>query len=588
VLYSDDSPPVDQYDCIVVDECHRGYNLDREMSDQEMSFRSELDYISTYRRVLDHFDAVKIGLTATPAKHTIDIFGEPVFTYSYRQAVIDDKLVDHEPPYRIVTELNEDGMKWVAGDTMKLYRTRTGDVVSATTPDEVHIEVESFNKKVITESFNQTVCAALAEQIDPSLPGKTLVFCATDRHADMVVRLLNEAFANEYGAVDNDAVTKITGTADKPNQQIRNFKNEGLPSVVVTVDLLTTGIDVPAIVNLVFLRRVRSRIPYEQMLERATRLCKPIGKRYFRIYDAVDLYAALLPHTSMKFVVVNPKFTFKQLVNELVSLTDDTARSTVRDELVAKMLRKVRALTVQQVADFQDRAGKSTHQVLDDLRTEDLDACVDWWKSHGPIAKWLDDAPTGEGPVQIISGHQDTFRRIERGFKDGQAPKDYLESFDKYVRSHLNDMPALKLIAQRPRDLTRADLRALKLALDEAGYTEASLFAAWTQTTNQDIAATIIGFIRRGALGSPLIPYEDRVKAAMNRVLASRSWKPAQRKWLERIGKQLAIEKVLDRKALDSGSFKTQGGFKRLNKVFDGELERLLGDIGDAVWDDVG
>ena len=96
-------PPVDQYDCIVVDECHRGYLLDRELSDTELSFRSYDDYISKYRRVLDYFDAVKIGLTATPALHTTQIFGAPIFTYSYREAVIDGYLVDHEPPIQINT-----------------------------------------------------------------------------------------------------------------------------------------------------------------------------------------------------------------------------------------------------------------------------------------------------------------------------------------------------------------------------------------------------------------------------------------------------------------------------------------------------
>src|SRR5262249_35485 len=85
-------------DLMVVDECHRGYLLDREMSDAEMSFRSEADYISKYRRVLEHFDSVKIGLTATPALHTVQIFGDPIFTYSYREAVIDGYLVDHDPP----------------------------------------------------------------------------------------------------------------------------------------------------------------------------------------------------------------------------------------------------------------------------------------------------------------------------------------------------------------------------------------------------------------------------------------------------------------------------------------------------------
>ena len=76
---------VGQYDCIVVDECHRGYNLDQELSESELRFRDEADYISKYSRVIEFFDAVKIGLTATPALHTLEIFGGesnvPVYQY---------------------------------------------------------------------------------------------------------------------------------------------------------------------------------------------------------------------------------------------------------------------------------------------------------------------------------------------------------------------------------------------------------------------------------------------------------------------------------------------------------------------------
>src|SRR4029077_12163001 len=102
----------------------RGYLLDRELGDTEFQFRDERDYISKYRRVLDHFDAVKIGLTATPALHTTEIFGRPVFQYSYREAVIDGVLIDHEPPLQIVTALGEDGMSWKAGERMAVYNAR--------------------------------------------------------------------------------------------------------------------------------------------------------------------------------------------------------------------------------------------------------------------------------------------------------------------------------------------------------------------------------------------------------------------------------------------------------------------------------
>jgi type I restriction enzyme R subunit len=121
---SENNPPpaVDQYDCIIVDECHRGYLLDREMSETEQTFRSFEDYVSKYRRVIDYFSAVKIGLTATPALHTTEIFGPPIFTYSYREAVIDGFLIDHDPPFKITTDLSESGIVWQQGDEVELFK----------------------------------------------------------------------------------------------------------------------------------------------------------------------------------------------------------------------------------------------------------------------------------------------------------------------------------------------------------------------------------------------------------------------------------------------------------------------------------
>lgn len=584
-----DPIPVDEYDCIVIDECHRGYNLDRDLSESEFQFRSEADYISKYRRVLDHFDAVKIGLTATPALHTKEIFGAPVFTYGYRQAVVDGYLVDHEPPTRIVTKLAANGITWEAGEQVQVYRVRPQQLDLINTPDEVTIEIEQFNKQVITENFNRVVCARLAEHIDPSLPGKTLIFCATDRHADLVVKLLTEAFAAKYGACEHEAVVKITGNADKPASKIRHFKNERNPRVAVTVDLLTTGVDVPEITNLVFIRRVRSRILYEQMLGRATRLCDPIGKRYFRIFDAVDLYSALEPYSSMKPVVTNPQVSFGQLVEELGAVArDPELASIVSDELRAKLQRKRRSLSDAGRHAFAAKAGMAVDDLCEAMKSWDAATLLKWWTDHGALVTWLDREPSGDGPVLLISGHEDELLHEERGYGAAGKPEDYLESFAAFIRDNINLIPALQVVTQRPRELTRKQLRELKLALDEAGFTEARLESAWRDTTNQEVVATIIGHIRRQALGSPLVPYAERVKRAMERILKSRAWTTPQRKWLARIGDQLVEDKVVDREALDHGAFARDGGFNRLNKVFDGNLEELLGSIHEELWSDAG
>ncbi|MDR2215110.1 MAG: type I restriction-modification system endonuclease, partial [Nevskiaceae bacterium] len=218
---------VDAYDCIVVDECHRGYALDREMSEAESEHRDQADYISHYRRVLDHFDAVKIGLTATPALHTTQIFGVPVFTYSYREAVLDGYLIDHDPATVITTELSRGGIRYASGDEVLRLNRLTHGVESYNTPDALEFDVSQFNKKVLTEPFNQAVCAELTQHIDPYGPAKTLIFCATDEHADLVVRLLKQAYQDAgFNDVGDDAIIKITGASDKPLLLVRRYKNE--------------------------------------------------------------------------------------------------------------------------------------------------------------------------------------------------------------------------------------------------------------------------------------------------------------------------------------------------------------------------
>lgn len=588
ILTNDDPaqvPPVDAYDCIVVDECHRGYSLDREMGDTELTFRSEADYISKYRRVLDYFDAVKIGLTATPALHTTQIFGDPAYTYSYRQAVIDGTLVDHEPPVRIVTRLAEDGMTWKAGEELHVFNPATQKLDTIHLADELELELDDYNVRVQTENFNRVVCEALARRIDPADPGKTLIFCVSDAHCDMVVRLLKSALAQEHGGIEDDAVQKITGAADQPGKRLRRFRNEKFPMVAVTVDLLTTGVDVPKITNLVFLRRVRSRILYEQMMGRATRTCDEIGKQAFRIFDCVDLYAAIEPYSTMKPVVQNPAISFDTLFTELASVTDATARKLVFEQLVTKLQRTRRHLKGPARTAFEERTGMTPEDFVATLKKLTPEAASEWIKQHLYLSTLLDEAP-GEKRKTIVSMHEDVLIREEHGYGAGRKPEDYLESFATFVRDNLNAIPALVVVTQRPRDLTRQQLRELQLALDEADFTETKLRVAWRDITNQDIAATIIGFIRAKALGAPLIPYGERVDRATRKILASRKWNDQQRKWLERIGKQLKTEVVVDRDVLDSGEFKAQGGYKLINNKLDGGLDGVLKELTDYIWSD--
>jgi type I restriction enzyme, R subunit len=578
--------PVDWYDCLVIDECHRGYSLDQQMTDGELLFRDEADYISKYRRVIEHFDAVKVGLTATPALHTKEIFGPPIYEYSYRQAVVDGWLVDHEPPFNLVTKLSQDGIKWKRGEVIQTFNSKSKQLQLFNTPDEVKVKVDAFNRKVITENFNRTVCQALAEQIDPSLPGKTLIFCVTDDHAQLVERLMKEAFDSVYGPVHDDTVKKITGASDKPLELIRRFRNEQLPKVVTTVDLLTTGIDIPSIDRLVFIRRVRSRILFEQMLGRATRLCPELygtgeDKTRFQVYDAVRIYEALESMSSMRPVVARPNITYTQLAKELKEVADEEFLQYVKEQFIAKLNRK--KLTDRQEELLVAETGKTCRKVLEHIRQLSPTRLTEWLGQHPAVVRILDER-TDDGTDYLVSGHEDEIIRIERGYGKASKPEDYIESFRRFITENADSIPALVVVTQRPRDLTRAQLRELRLLLDQEGFTEANLRAAWRETTNQDIAASIVGYIRSVVLEQPLIAHAERVQAAMKEIITSRSWTDPQRKWLERIGKQLEQEVIVDREAFESGQFKAMGGFGRLNKVFKGELEEILRNISDAMW----
>lgn len=587
VLHSEQPYTIDQYDCIIVDECHRGYLLDRDLSDTELEFRDQDDYISNYRRVLEYFDAVKIGLTATPALHTTQIFGKPVFQYTYKEAVIDDVLVDHEPPINITTRLSEEGIKWKKGDKVAILNRDSNKLDFFDAPDEIKMDVEEFNKKVITENFNRVVCKELAKQIDYPSPEKTLFFCANDIHADLVVKVFKEELRDHHGEVDDDAVAKITSWSHKPLDLIKRYKNEKLPQFAVTVDLLTTGIDVPAITNLVFIRRVNSRILYEQMLGRATRKCKDFNKEVFRIYDAVGIYETMQQVSDMKPVVVNPKITFSELGKELHKIKDQDHLSQARDQFIAKLVRKKRHLSERQVDQFEKIAGQSINAFIKELKSIPTEQIYSWFLQAEKLTEILDSKSGVKVTSQLVSQHDDELVNVSHGYGRNKKPEDYLEEFQKFIRDSGNNLPALQVVLQRPRDLTRKELKSLILALDEKGFDERTLDRAWSAKTNKEMAARIIGFIRQAALGDPLKPWSERVDNALRRLLSGRTWTNPQRQWLEKIAAQTKANLVVDRETMDTPDqfFQREaGGFNSLNKKFDGKLEEILHEFNELIW----
>lgn len=600
IMYNDGEtmPAVSDYDLLIIDEAHRGYILDKEMGEDEALYRDQREYQSKYRSVIEYFNAVKIALTATPALQTTEIFGEPVFKYTYREAVIEGYLVDHDAPHELKTKLNTEGIHYKKGDAVTIYDPITGEIEnSELIEDELDFDVDSFNKQVIVESFNRTVLEEIAKNIDPESPreqGKTLIYAVNDDHADMIVSILKDIYT-EYG-VDNDAIMKITGSVANGNKKkiqeaIKRFKNEDYPSIVVTVDLLTTGIDVPSISTLVFMRRVKSRILFEQMLGRATRLCKEIHKTHFDIYDPVGVYDALEDVNTMKPVVANPSTSFTQLLDGLEELNDEAHVKNQINQVIAKLQRKKKNIDAKTMEHFIDMSGgmDPTQFVVDIQKRSPEDAKKRLLAYYDLFRMLQESKPNGGRPV-VISDKQDAFIEERRGYGNKDVrPEDYIDAFSSYIQNNINEIAALKIICTNPRELTRDSLKSLMLTLDREGYTTQQLNTAISQLTNEEMAADIISLIRRYAIGSVLIGHEARIRKAVDRLRKAHSFTMQEQNWIKRMEDYLLNESVLNITVFDEDSrFKSQGGFAKINKIFSDKLESVVLELNEYLYDDGG
>lgn len=599
LLYNDEErqPSVTDYDLIVIDEAHRGYLLDKGMGEDELLYRDQLDYQSKYRMVIEYFDAVKIALTATPALHTTQIFGKPVFKYTYREAVIEGYLVDYDAPHKIKTQFNTEGIKYNKGETLALYDPVTHEITnSEVLQDEMNFDVEKFNKQIITPSFNRTVLEEIARDIDPEdvMQGKTLIYAVDDEHADLIVKILKEIYTN-YG-IDNDAIMKITGSVAGGNKRkvqeaIKRFKNERFPSIAVTVDLLTTGIDVPEITTLVFMRRVKSRILFEQMLGRATRLCPKINKTHFEIYDPVGVYDSLEEVNTMQPVSGDPKTTFAQLLDGLEVLEDEAHIKNAVAQIIAKLQRVKRRLTKEEVNEFKDlAAGLTVEGFIQKIESLPAAEARNTLLMEASLLEMLDDKHGHGGYTKVISDKQDKFLIRERGFgKNEQRPEDYIEAFEDFVKNNVNEIAALNIICTRPKELTRETLKSLRMALAQNGFTTQQLNTAVSEITSEEITADIISLVRRYAIGSPLVSHQARIRRAVDKLKKAHNFSRVELNWLSRIESYLLNESVMNVKVFDEDErFKTNGGYKRLNQIFRNNLEGIITELNEYLYDDGG
>ncbi|MDQ3363599.1 MAG: DEAD/DEAH box helicase family protein, partial [Actinomycetota bacterium] len=252
------SIPVEAFDFIIVDECHRSiYNL--------------------WRQVLEYFDASLIGLTATPSKHTIGFFKSNLVTeYDHAEAVADGVNVGHEV-YRIRTRVTGGGATLEKDPAYLVPRRdrRTRSRRYAALDEDLAYTANRLDRDVVNEAQIRLVVKTFKERLFSEIfPGrtevpKTLVFAKNDSHADDVTEIIREEFGK-----GNQFCQKITyrTTGKKPEELLQEFRNDYHPRIAVSVDMIATGTDVKPLECLIFIRDVKSANYFEQMKGRGSRV----------------------------------------------------------------------------------------------------------------------------------------------------------------------------------------------------------------------------------------------------------------------------------------------------------------------------
>ena len=353
--------PVEFFDYIVIDECHRSiYNL--------------------WKQVLDYFDASLIGLTATPDNRTFGFFNQNVVSeYTHEQAVTDGVNVGSDV-YLIETKISKKGGKIWKGQYVdrreRLTRRKRWELMD----EDVVYSSRELDEEVVNPSQIRTVIRTFKEHLPEMFPDrkdeksefevpKTLIFAKTDSHADDIIQIVREEFGEE-----NRFCKKITYNAEDPKNTLAQFRNDYYPRIAVTVDMIATGTDVKPLECLLFMRDVKSRNYFEQMKGRGTRTItlddlKKVTpsarytKDHYVIVDAVGVTKSL--KTDSRPLERKPGVPLKELLAAIAVGARDEDLFT---SLANRLTRLERQLTDKEKATFAEKAGgKTLTQVVREL-----------------------------------------------------------------------------------------------------------------------------------------------------------------------------------------------------------------------------
>ena len=616
--------PIETFDVIVVDECHRSiYNI--------------------WRQVLDYFDATLIGLTATPTKQTIGFFGGNfVQDYTHEQAVVDGVNVGYDV-YRIETQITKNGAKLVREPGVFVpHRDRRTKVKKyKELDDDLTYTANQLDRDVVSDNQIRLVISTFRDKLKEIFPGrtevpKTLVFAKTDQHAEDIVKIIREEFGK-----GNDFCQKITSksTGKTPKEHLSAFRTMYFPRIAVTVDMIATGTDVKPLECLIFMRNIRSLSYFEQMKGRGCRIIKSDDlqsvtpdakhKTHFVIVDAVGVCEETKSTT--KPLDRKPSVPLDKLLNlAAAGVVDVDLAST----LAARLARLDQEVTPAQANEIAQTSGGQSLGTLSAILLESIDP-----DSNAVIASEKHNLPAGQEPTdeQLAAVEQEHVSQALKPFHnpklreailsakrsldqviDEQTPDQLLRagfdaaalekaksmviSFRKFIEENKDEIEALKVLYSQPyrAGLKFRHVKELAGKLNKPPFyvdpthpeTLGRLWNAFEVAEPGNVRGKggkqlvdVIALVRHAIdPKTPLLPVGMTVEERYQQWIAEKQttgtvFNADQRKWLDAIKDHIASSLNIEQDDLEHVPFNQIGGIGKAYELFGNELVILLAEL---------
>ena len=617
--------PVEFFDFVVIDECHRSiYNL--------------------WKQVLDYFDSFLIGLTATPDNRTFGFFNQNIVSeYTHEEAVTDGVNVGFNI-FDIETKITKKGSVIWKGEYVdrreKLTRAKRWEQLDEDniyTGKQLDNEVVNPNQvRLIIQTFRDHLPEMFADRFDDhgnfEVP-KTLIFAKTDSHADDIIQIVREEFAEE-----NRFCKKITYNADDPKGTLAQFRNEYHPRIAVTVDMIATGTDVKPLECLLFMRDVKSRNYFEQMKGRGTRTISlddlqkvtPTArytKDHFVIVDAIGVSKSL--KTDSRPLEKKPGVPLKELLGAIaVGAKDEDLFTT----LAGRLARLDKQISEKERQIFSEKAqGKTVSQVVKELLNaynpdtlEGFRVIVEqenpgvppmekeekFRKLHYAIQERASAVFTGE-----LNEYIDNVRKIHSQVIDHINPdailnvgwdKDnrekastLIQDFSEWIETHKDEIIALQIFYAQPyrrRDLTYRMIREVFDILISEKPQLAPLqvwraFALMEQATgspkNELIA--LVSLIRKVCgIDSTLTDFDKTVDKnfqdwVFRKQAGTLKFNEEQMQWLRMMKDYIANSFHIDRDDFSLSPFNALGGLGRMWQLFREKTDEIIDELNEVL-----